>query len=232
MDKNTTALVMMFKRPLPGQGKQRLAVDLGRDAAYSLASRLFDIGAALLGQWPAQAVASPASRNDQFWAESVLPDTVRQLAQQEGNLGQRINQLDTQLRTQGARQLLFIGSDAPELSLPLLADVCLALDESDIALVPSSDGGVSLMAGRVAWPCLEGLPWSTPQLGAALAELCQQSGLSVCQVGHCDDLDTLADLRQLLSRWQGATLTPEQKALFTTAQQILGCEGGAAGSEH
>ncbi len=232
MDKNTTALVMMFKRPLPGQGKQRLATDLGRDAACSLAGCLFDISSALLVQWPGVAVASPASTEDQAWAQEVLPPSVQLLAQQSGNLGQRINQLDQQLRAQGLEQLLFIGSDAPELSQALLAQVGRALAACDIALVPSSDGGVSLMAARVPWPTLQDLPWSTPQLGGALSALCEQQGLSVCQVGHCDDLDTLADLHLLLSRWQQTTLTTEQQALFSTAGQILAANSTVADREH
>jgi len=223
---------MLFKRPLPGQGKQRLAADLGQDGACLLAGCLFDVAAALLRDWPGIAIASPASADDQPWAATVLPAAVQQLAQGEGNLGQRINLLDQQLRAKGLRQLLIIGSDAPELSLPLLNEVCLALETHDIALVPSGDGGVSLMAGRKAWPDLQALPWSTPQLGEALMQLCRQQGLSVCPVGHCDDLDTLGDLQQLLCRWQGMALTPEQQVLFSTAQQMLQDDSGAQGHGH
>jgi len=221
LEPNQAVLVMMFKRPLPGQGKQRLAAGIGKEAAYQLACDLFTISGELLAEWPGRSIASPADRKDADWAKQKLSEHVEILAQGEGNLGERINLLDQQLRAAGSQQVLFIGSDAPELSLGLLSQVVQALRQHDIALVPSSDGGVSLMAGRKPWPALADLPWSTPELGAAIRERCIQNGLSVATVSHCDDLDELVDLRQLLQRWQDAELTPSQERFRQAAKQIL-----------
>lgn len=220
------ALVMMFKRPKPGQGKQRLAVTLGNEAAFRIASCLFDTGCQLLNSWRGIAVAAPADPADTAWAADHFGMQVRYCDQGAGNLGQRINHIDRNLRAEGISKVLFIGSDAPELSLPLLNEAAAALADHDMVVIPSGDGGVSLMGGCQPWPEIADLPWSTPQLGEALGDCCRKAGLSFAAVEHCDDLDELADLEQLLQRWQGAQLTVGQQALYSAGIEILEARNG------
>lgn len=189
-------LVLVFKRPRPGYGKQRLAAEIGAEAACAFASRFLDCAMEDLEEWPGPVVLAPEAGNDAAWATQRLPRaTVR--VQSSGNLGERLAALDAALRGAGHARLAFIGSDAPALGAAQLEGAASALETHDVALAPAADGGVVLMAARQSWPPLAGLPWSTAALGATLTACCVVAGLSVSRLPGAADVDTAADLRAL-----------------------------------
>lgn len=187
------ALILICKRPALGHGKQRLAARLGTVAALELAERLLDCALEDLAHWPGARVIAPDAATHCFWASELLPDCVC-LAQSAGNLGERLNVLDRQLRAAGEQTLVFIGSDAPALNAEDYRGVRAALNEVDSVLLAARDGGVVLMASRRPWPDLAKLPWSTPQLGASLAAACRQAGHSLRLCGESFDVDEPTDL--------------------------------------
>lgn len=187
------ALVLLCKRPAPGHSKQRLAAQIGQQPALQIAGLLLDCALEDLQQWPAARVLAPDHAQHLAWAQALCPQA-RVLAQGAGNLGQRLNDLDQRLRALGYRQLLFIGSDAPALQVSDLARVTAALESADTVLLAARDGGVVLMASNLAWPDLSQLPWSTAQLGHALADCCRATGHSVLIAGELFDIDHQQDL--------------------------------------
>lgn len=187
------ALILVCKRPALGHGKQRLAARLGAVAALEIAERLLDCALEDLAHWPGARVIAPDTATHCSWASELLPDC-RCLAQPAGNLGERLNFLDRQLRAAGERTLVFIGSDAPALNEDDYRQVRAALNKVDSVLLAARDGGVVLMASSRPWPDLAELPWSTPQLGAALAAVCRQAGHSLRVCGESFDVDEPADL--------------------------------------
>jgi len=58
------------------------------------------------------------------------------------------------VRALGHERVLFIGSDAPSLTVSDLLAAHTALDTADVVLAPARDGGVTLMGSRLAWPDL------------------------------------------------------------------------------
>jgi glycosyltransferase A (GT-A) superfamily protein (DUF2064 family) len=114
--------------------------------------------------------------------------------QPPGNLGERLNAVDRAVRAAGHERVLFIGSDAPSLTLSDLLAAQAALDGSDVVLVPARDGGVTLMGSRRAWPDLAPLPWSEPTLGQRLEECCRSHGRSVTRLPESYDVDEVSDL--------------------------------------
>ncbi|SEQ70529.1 hypothetical protein SAMN03080615_02478 [Amphritea atlantica] len=191
-------LVIFCKRPLHGQGKQRIAATLGKDAAYQVACALLNCALEDARSWPGPVVLSPGSEADRQWAEDLLLRECQVVPQCEGNLGAKLNYVDRIVRQQGIEQLLFIGTDAPEHNAQHYAELCQLQQQSDIVLSPAEDGGVTAMGGRTPWPVLENLPWSTPQLGAQLACVCEAADFQVAFSSTGYDVDTEADLRRLL----------------------------------
>ncbi|MEH6649747.1 MAG: DUF2064 domain-containing protein [Motiliproteus sp.] len=190
-------LVLLFKRPLIGQGKQRLAATLGVDAACHLAEGFLNCALEDLNHWPGPVVLAPASESDRGWAQQ-LPVDADVVPQVDGNLGQRILCLDQHLMDLGHPQRIYIGSDAPMLTPQHYYQVGRQLLETDVVLSAADDGGVTIMATGSAWPeALIGLPWSTDQLGQALALSCQQSGQQVSYVESGYDIDIESDLVRL-----------------------------------
>jgi glycosyltransferase A (GT-A) superfamily protein (DUF2064 family) len=194
------ALILVCKRPASGIAKQRLAASLGREAATRIAEALLACALEDAGDWAGPVVIAPAHPSDHAWADTLLPrsrQSVRIQPQAAGNLGQRLNILDRELRGMGLEQLVYIGSDAPALMASDYAAVNEALPFHDSVLIPADDGGVVLMASRHEWPMLGGLPWSTARLGTALADCCRAAGQSVAILGRSFDVDEHDDLVRL-----------------------------------
>ena len=219
---NEVALVLVCKRPGYGIGKQRLATTLGQEMASRVASSLLACALEDARDWPGPVVIAPAHAEDYSWAEALLPQIgskvrkVRIQPQAAGNLGQRLNILDGQLRQIGLRQLVYIGSDAPSLAPADYASVSDILQHTDTVLIPALDGGVVLMASRHHWPALTGLPWSTSHLGAALTRCCITSGRSIAMLKHGYDVDEQADLDRLVISLATDT-RPARRALHRLA---------------
>ncbi|MDQ3185654.1 MAG: DUF2064 domain-containing protein [Pseudomonadota bacterium] len=217
------ALVLVCKRPALGTGKQRLAAGLGREAANHVAEALLACALEDAGDWPGPVVIAPAHPMDYAWASTLLPQLqpkVRIQPQTTGNLGQRLNMLDHELRCAGMERLVYIGSDAPALAAADYAAVKDALLHYDTVLTPAEDGGVVLMASCRQWPMLSALPWSTAHLGAALVDCCQAAGQSVATLMHSFDVDEQDDILRLPVALR-TDRRPARRALHTLACSLV-----------
>lgn len=196
---NTTdiCLVLFCRRPAPGIGKQRLAAAIGSEAAAEAAGLLLAAAVEDLDAWPGPVALAHAETGDHEWARGLLSRSCEVLAQSDGNLGERLNAADRELRLRGATRLAFIGSDAPELQATDYHAARSALDNCDVALGPALDGGVTLMAANSPWPDLAALPWSTSRLGSALHALCTANGRRVTSLETRADVDVVTDLERL-----------------------------------
>jgi glycosyltransferase A (GT-A) superfamily protein (DUF2064 family) len=181
----------MFKAP--ARSKRRLHTEIGSDAeivaAYLCACALED-----MRQWPGARCMAAATADDLRWAKTKMLQSARWLIQPEGNLGTRIAAVNETLLAAGSIRQIFIGTDCPTLDGRYLQQAARALDEFDVVLGPALDGGVVLMGVRGAWPPLDALPWSTPELMRELRTACERSNLSVTELASRGDVDCAADL--------------------------------------
>ena len=219
--KKSAALVLVCKRPKLGFGKQRLAASLGLEMTQRVAEALLDCALEDLQSWEGSVVIAPSSQDDTEWAMSLMRQpNIWVQPQMPGNLGQRLNTLDFELRSKGLKRLIYIGSDSPGLVEANYSAVCDAMQHHDAVLMPASDGGVVLMANEHPWPSLAGLPWSSGQLGIALAECCRDEGQSVAILDEGFDIDELGDLVKLIEVLAD-DLRPARHALRVLANDII-----------
>lgn len=215
-------LVLMSKRPKLHQGKQRLAKEIGANAALVVAKSLFYCALEDAANWPGKVVVAISHKTDVLWAETllktILPDT-QVLFQGEGNLGQRINHIDASLRTAGHQALAFIGTDCPMLNMKFYHHLPAKLAKSDVLLAKAEDGGVVMMASNKAWPDLSSLPWSSENLANTLALCCQDECYSVTYHESNYDIDKLVDLARL----KHDLLADERLARKTLSSQVFNC---------
>ncbi len=215
------ALVLVCKRPASGIGKQRLAARLGQETAGRIAEALLACALEDARDWPGPVIIAPSHPADYAWADALLPEMRSKVGvkpQSTGNLGQRLNALDHELRSAGLEQLVYIGSDAPALTAADYATAIRTLPNYETVLKPAVDGGVVLMASRRHWPALEGLAWSTARLGADLAACCRSAGHSIAELAHSFDVDEEDDVVRLITALK-ADRRPARKALH-----LLACE--------
>lgn len=218
------ALVVLCKRPRVGEGKQRLAESIGAEAAYKIANALFDCALEDAVAWTGPIVLSPARQEDVEWArekaEAVGIEFAQVIPQQQGNLGERINQIDRMLRNLGQFQTVFIGTDAPMLTSDHYVEVIEALDEHDIVLANADDGGLIIMANTHPWPDLENLPWSMESLGEAVVELCEEEDLDIDHTKTGYDIDFKEDLIRFYQEYKSDERRA-RKALIAEIERVM-----------
>lgn len=189
-------LVVFCKRPKLNQGKQRIAATVGAEKTLLLAQAFLGCALEDARQWLGPVVLSPSCEDDLQWAQGLDIDA-QVFPQQQGNLGERLMQVDRDLREQGHRHILFIGTDAPALSAPHYQSAGHAFNRAEVVLSAANDGGVTMMGSTGGWPNIADLPWSTEQLGNALRQRCQHYQLQVEYILPSYDIDVEADLRRL-----------------------------------
>ncbi len=190
---DSSTLIIFCRRPALGVGKQRIAAELGQQAAYETGELLLATALEDACNWLGPIVLSPAIAADAPWAANLIKNA-RVVPQPDGNLGQRIEAVHGHVRGAGDRKIIIIGTDAPALTQAVLSEAASSLTDYDTVIIPARDGGVTLMGTRLQWPPLGELPWETPQLGRELIYSCQNAGhrLHIMPVGS--DVDTRADL--------------------------------------
>lgn len=214
-----TDLVVMLKAP--SNAKRRLAAEVG-DLAEEAAACLLACVLEDVLSWPGPTWLSPANQRDLEWlvtmvnTESVqirksrpaIDRTASQtdsvetcrgeicgvVPQRDGDLGERINSVDSDLRRRGVSRLIFLGTDCPCLDASYLEQAARSLQKADAVLGPAEDGGVVLMGANRPWPDLKELGWSTQGLCSELRGLCREAGWSVDMLDTREDVDTLGDL--------------------------------------
>jgi rSAM/selenodomain-associated transferase 2/rSAM/selenodomain-associated transferase 1 len=186
-------LVIFCRRPTLGIGKQRIAAELGQPAALHIAHLLLAATIEDTRSWPGKVILAPANREDVSWAKALIPE-VTVIPQPEGNLGQRINHVDTLARSQGARKVLFVGSDAPGMEPDDLTAAATSLNTHDAVFIPAADGGITLMGATKSWPTLGSLAWETSELFAGLLTRCESVGWNCATLATGFDVDTQVDL--------------------------------------
>ncbi|MBT6492798.1 MAG: DUF2064 domain-containing protein [Deltaproteobacteria bacterium] len=216
-------LVIFCKRPKLNQGKQRLVKDSNAESALDVAQALLACAIEDANNWQGPVVIAYSDLADRQWAQLLTnkAQVIAQLPQgSSGNLGDRINYVDSQLRAQGHQQLIIIGTDAPTLNNGHFQSIIHVLDNSDIALSHAGDGGVVIMANKAPWPKLTQLPWSTDKLSHALFALCEQQQLTVQYSLPGYDIDYIADLKKLLIDLQ-SDVRPARQALLQITKQLV-----------
>jgi uncharacterized protein len=203
-------LVLMLKAP--HRSKTRLVAGMGAAgvmAAHHLSACALEDAQA----WEGPVCLAPADPADLEWTLQHRAAGWLVLPQATGNLGTRINHINQRLDDAGFDRQIFIGMDCPELDQACLQAAQAALTGHDAVLGAAADGGVVLMATRRRWPELATLPWSTPQLGEALAQRLIEGGWQIgWQEYEKVDVDGPAALQTMNERLAGDT-RPARRAL-------------------
>ncbi len=185
-------IVMMSKWPEPGLVKTRIGRWVGQVQAARLQMRMLSESVNRLLPYPDVRLAiSPDAR---------LADCRRRfpalaaISQGEGDVGDRMSRV-AGLVLKERRAVILLGSDSPDLPLRYLEQAITWLQDCDLVLGPSLDGGVYLI-GLTSCPqqLFRGIPWSSSGVFKALSTRACQLGLTVRLLPPWRDVDTLVDV--------------------------------------
>lgn len=137
----------------------------------------------------------PEERVNNFSA--AFPGYSHYTGQSAGDLGERMHLALTHLFEHSkAKKGLLIGADIPDLDRTIIIEAFRKLDQNDIVLGPTRDGGYYLVAMNKPQPELfTGIAWSSCHVLEQSLSRARESGLKVELLGELHDLDTIDDLR-------------------------------------
>jgi len=221
-----TALVVMARYPELGKTKTRLARTLGDKETLGLyRAFLSDIAQRHTGQAYTLCWAYTPAEVDYVGLVSTLAPayatTMRCFPQQGLELGARIHNAFHWTQAQGFTCTILIGSDSPQISRGIIATARQALDEVEVVLGPSDDGGYYLLGMRKAHDVFSGIPMSTDVVAQMTLEAAQRQGLTTRLIDKLFDVDELPDLIRLADLLKkDATLAPVTAAYLETMRSF------------
>lgn len=193
-------LIVMARWPAPRRCKRRLAASLGAEAAARIQARLTGHTLAVargeqrqLGLTLVLAVDGLAGRAAHRWGAGLGADCVR--LQGSGCLGLRMQRQVQWAFRAGARRVVVIGSDLPQLEGGDLVAAFAALERCPAVLGPARDGGYWLIGLQQSQPeLMAGIAWGTPQVLAQTLAVMHRLGLAPALLAPRADLDWARDL--------------------------------------
>jgi rSAM/selenodomain-associated transferase 2/rSAM/selenodomain-associated transferase 1 len=191
--------VVVFARfPEAGQTKTRLIPALGPVRAAQLQTalirRTLDVARKICSARPCDLEVRFAGGDRSCMCGMFGADT-QYVAQKGAGLGNRLEHAVTTAFLEGAKRVLVIGTDCPELEPPILDEAFEALTHADVVLGPAIDGGYYLIGLRVNRPELfRGIDWGTEHVLRQTLQSARHARSSVRQLRPLSDVDYPEDL--------------------------------------
>ena len=193
-------LLVFVRNPEYGKVKSRLAATLGDAEAL----RIYRI---LLEKTHEAAKACPATR----WVcySDFLPETdewesaffEKKLQEPVADLGRRMEAAFEAAFASGAQKAVIIGSDCPELIPVILEKAFQQLDQTDLVIGPSADGGYYLLGMKeMERAIFQGISWSTDTVLQQTLEHIRLKGKTCALLQMLDDVDTEEDWLKYLGK--------------------------------
>ena len=191
-------LLVVAKKPAPGQTKTRLCPPLKSEQAAELYECFLADTLEMMRGLPAvlpKIVYLPQDAHHYF--RKLAPDM--DLFQQRGeSLGERLDNLLSDALLHGADKAVVINSDSPTLPATYLVQAFEQLTDADVVLGPTLDGGYYLIGMKKPHPhLLRNVQMSTPNVLQDTLEIARISGVSVALLPEWYDVDTVEELHRL-----------------------------------
>ncbi|MCU0520618.1 MAG: TIGR04282 family arsenosugar biosynthesis glycosyltransferase [Anaerolineae bacterium] len=203
------AIVIMAKQPAIGRTKTRLCPPLTPAEAAALYEALLRDTIELVAGLDNVALAiavTPPEATDYF--HRISPAEARLLPVVGADIGVCLDQVLSALLVAGHPRAIALCADGPTLPVAYLQQAITQLDEADVVLGPSEDGGYYLIGLTQSQPRLfRDITWSTAQVTAQTLDRAESLGLRVSLLPSWYDVDTAADLDRL--RAELPTLAPD-----------------------
>lgn len=192
------SLIVFTRLPQSGKAKTRLIPKLGPEGAAALQRRmtLHTVGRASacaaadksLHLRIAYEGGSESEMRAWLGAQNFIP-------QGAGDLGQRMHRCIQREFDAGARHVMVIGADCPQLDEACIAEARRALQHTPVVFGPAQDGGYYLIGLSRPMPALfEAMTWSTDQVLAESLKRARLQQIEAALLPMLPDVDLPADL--------------------------------------
>jgi rSAM/selenodomain-associated transferase 1 len=195
-----STLVVMAKAPRLGMVKTRLARSLPVEAVTELYRCLLDDTMALVRSLGTVEVAimCPASDVEELTRLAQGQGVVGVVAQKGEGLAAGLTSVFAQFAQPAGQGVIAFNSDSPHLPASVLSSAFDALNDHDVVVGPTNDGGYYLVGAKVAHPTLfYGDGMGTKSALEALLARARELQLSVAFTYPFYDIDEERDLTRL-----------------------------------
>lgn len=191
----TQAIITFVKNPVLGTVKTRLAKTIGNERALDIYLRLSAYTKQTIKEVDADVVifyAADIQKND-LWTD----DDFTKKLQQGDDLGARM-QHAFEFMLDDYDKVLIVGSDCPQLKTHHLNTAFDSLDETDIVVGPTFDGGYYMIGMKEVYSFLfQDIVWSTDTVFPTTLERIFANNRTITQLEKLSDVDVEDDLKYI-----------------------------------
>ena len=189
--KDRRALIIFVRRPELGKVKTRLAAEVGKDEALRIYIRLLD---------HTREVAQSVDCSRHLWYADKIetddmwpPISFDKYKQPDSDLGGRMKAAFAQA-LENHDKVVIIGSDCPKLSTDIVEEAYDALDDHDLVIGPTYDGGYYLLGMKNLHTFLfDDMRWSVDDVCETTISRSQDHNLSSTKLTKLSDVDYKSD---------------------------------------
>ncbi len=192
------SLILFTRLPVAGQAKTRLIPQLGAAGAAELQRRMTLQVLGRAWAWTATDASLQLRIAYDGGTEAEMRGWLGALdfvPQGEGDLGERMERCCQREFAAGARRVILVGTDCPELTEGHFHAARKALTETPVVFGPAVDGGYYLIGLSRPMPELfRAMTWSTDQVLAESLARAREQGVEPALLSMLPDVDVPADL--------------------------------------
>jgi rSAM/selenodomain-associated transferase 1 len=211
-------LAFLVRHPEPGKVKTRLAKKYGNAFAAELYGHFVDDLLQMMepGNFHLEIFFTPAERNPEI--RQRFGSRFSYAPQQGEGLGERMENAFRYCLTKGFTAVVLIGSDFPDLTINVIEEAFLAIEEGKDAVVgPALDGGYYLIGFRADMfdpAFFKGMPWGKSCVFEKTVERLHDRGYRIHLAPFWRDIDTEEDLDALWARHENTACSHSRTMAF------------------
>jgi rSAM/selenodomain-associated transferase 1 len=200
------SVILFVKLPEKGKVKSRLAQRMDEDLVLRLYENMVldTIDMLTRGRFPFRICFTPSGARDQI-LEWLGPEHPSEPQTGDG-LGDRMEGAFARVFTGEIEEALLIGSDIPGLTTEVIDEAFTALLTNDAVIGPADDGGYYLIGFRKRSfepAVFHDMVWSTGTVFRETMDKLHDASLKVHVLPELTDVDTVEDLKTLMSQDTG-----------------------------
>ncbi|MGZ6275583.1 MAG: TIGR04282 family arsenosugar biosynthesis glycosyltransferase [Syntrophales bacterium] len=213
-------LIMFVRFPGQGQVKSRLAKDIGEEPATNLYRCFVDDLSERFSKEPYRLCLAFHPREMEHEMKEMLGHDFSYIPQTGEDLGERMKLAFLRCFSEGARSVVLIGSDIPDLPARIVDEAFRALDKYGTVIGPSLDGGYYLLGFRQE-TFNEGifarLPWGAETVFQQTMNILHMAGALVHVLPVWWDIDKHEDIAVLIKNSKDTGFTDSKTILYLKA---------------
>jgi rSAM/selenodomain-associated transferase 1 len=212
---NSRTLVVMAKAPRPGMVKTRLAQSLPVEAVTELYCCLLDDTLALARSLDSAEVVIVCPASDVEGLNRLARGVANAVAQKGEGLAAGLTSVFAHFAVRAGQRVIAFNSDSPHLPPSVLSGAFEALNDHDVVVGPTNDGGYYLVGAKAAHPTLfydDGMGTKSA-LETLLARI-RELNLSLAFTDPFYDIDEERDLTRLAAELRLAPARAPRTAVW------------------